>query len=679
MNVELNEELNSCKNNDEPLEDDFVKGVLQSGIDLRSFSKKTENELKAVENACVGDYINESSNIACLHSQITECDTILERLEGMLCTFQADLGNICQEILCLQEQSVSLNIRLKNKQLVRSELSQFIDDIVVPEAVISHVIDTPASETEFLEQLFVLDQKLTFVKEQSFKDAISCHDVMEILNNLKVKAVAKIRDYILKRIQSCKKAMTNYQIPQNALLKNKFFFTFLMAHNREVAREVQNEYIDTMNKVYFSYFKEYISRLSKLRFEELPDKDDLMAGDDSAKAKTSFFTGKPNLKNKSTIFTVGNRGNILTSELEAVSIFPHLAQKSETKFPVESIFRSVQYALLENACREYLFIADFFNVNSNTCLDLFNAVFGRTLSLLAKSSEDEFHSSYDSIGLFLSLHLVYRYRLVSHKRAVPALDAYWETLVKNIWPRFEQVFQMHIQSVKTCDVSKLSNIDTRPHFITRRYAEFSAAIMSVNDTFPDERVSILLGSLQREVENLILKVASKLSSPRQQLVFFINNYDVILSVLMERTKEESKESENLKQLLHKRIHDYVEDLLCQHFSTMICFVKDCEAYQEKCDVSAIQREEGKIGDIVKSFNGGWRKSIEEINREVLNSFTNFKCGNNIQQTALTQIIQYYHRFHKLVTSTPLKNTAVRSSLMNIHQLMVEIKKYKTTF
>ncbi|RWS07403.1 vacuolar protein sorting-associated protein 52-like protein, partial [Dinothrombium tinctorium] len=659
--------------------DEFVKGVLQSGIDLRSFSKKTENELKAVENACVADYINESSNIACLHSQISECDSILERLENMLCTFQADLGNICQEILSLQEQSVSLNIRLKNKQLVRSELSQFIDDIVVPEAVISDISETPASEKEFLEQLYVLDNKIAFVKEQSFKDALACHDVMEILNNLKLKAIAKIREYILKRIQSCKKAMTNYQIPQNALLKNKFYYTFLMKHNREVAREVQSEYIDTMSKVYFSYFKEYIQRLSKLKFEELPDKDDLMAADDSTKSKTSLFTGKPTLKNRSTIFTLGDRGKVLSTDLEAVSIFAHLAQKSETKYPMESLFRSVQYTLVDNACREYLFISEFFNVNFNSCLELFNCVFGRTLMLIVKHCEDEFHSSYDAIGLFLCLHLVYRYRLLSHKRAVPALDAYWESLVKHLWPRFEHIFQLHIQSVKNCDLSKFANSDNRPHFITRRYAEFSAGIMSINDTFPDERVSIMLGSLQREVEDFILKMASKFSSPRDQLVFLINNYDMILGVLLERTKEESKESENIKQQLHKRIQDYVEELLCQHFGAMISFVKDCESYLEKNDSQALQKEEAKVASIVKSFNSGWRKAIEDINREVLNSFTNFKCGNNVQQTALTQIIQYYHRFHKVVTSAPFKNGSFRSSLMNIHQLMVEIKKYKTSF
>src|SRR5690625_1542490 len=99
---------------------------------------------------------------------------------------------------------------------------------------------------------------------------------MEILNNLKTKAIIKIREYILKKIYSCRKPMNNYNIMQNALLKNKFFFKFLATHERDIAREIQTEYIDTMAKIYYSYFKEYVSKLSKLIFDDLPDKEDLM-------------------------------------------------------------------------------------------------------------------------------------------------------------------------------------------------------------------------------------------------------------------------------------------------------------------------------------------------------------------------------------------------------------------
>lgn len=40
---------------------------------------------------------------------------------------------------------------------------------------------------------------------------------------------------------------------------------------------------------------------------------------------------KTTLKHKSTVFTIGNRGDILTTQLEAPVIVPHAAQKSATK------------------------------------------------------------------------------------------------------------------------------------------------------------------------------------------------------------------------------------------------------------------------------------------------------------------------------------------------------------
>lgn len=443
-------------------------------------------------------------------------------------------GNICQEILTLQEQSVALNIKLKNKQSVRGELTKFVDDLIIPQSVITHILDTPVQDKEFLEQLHVLDHKICFVKEQTFKDAKSCQDVMEILNNLKIKAIGKINEYIMKKIQSFKKPMSNYQIPQAALIQKSFFFKFLIKHSREVAKEIQLEYIETLSKVYFSYFKEYLSKLNKLKFDEQPDKDDLMAADDSTKSKTSFFTGKQTLKNRSTIFTLGNRGEIINKDLESDIIVPHLAMKSEIKYPIEAIFRSHQYALVEHACREYFFISNFFYNKVTAIQDVFTSVFIRVIQLILKAVEEEFTVSYDCIGIFLCLHIVYRFRLICHKRAVPALDSYWENLVNILWIRFEYLIQLQIQSLKNCDIYKIENCDTRPHFITRRYAEFSAAIITTNDTFPDERVSIYLGMLHTEIENLILKLASKFSTPKEQLVFLINNNDIILSVLLEK-------------------------------------------------------------------------------------------------------------------------------------------------
>ena len=55
---------------------------------------------------------------------------------------------------------------------------------------------------------------------------------------------------------------------------------------------------------------------------------------------------------------------------------------------------------------------------------------------------------------------------------------------------------------------------------------------------------------------------------------------------------------------------------------------------------------------------------------------NYIC---ISQAALTQLIQYYHRFQKILSQHPFKRLPIRSELINIHHVMVEVKKHKTTF
>ncbi len=71
--------------------------------------------------------------------------------------------------------------------------------------------------------------------------------------------------------------------------------------------------------------------------------------------------------------------------------------------------------------------------------------------------------------------------------------------------------------------------------------------------------------------------------------------------------------------------------------------------------------------------------MDDINREVLGSFPNFKNGTAIIQQALTSFVQFYHRLHKVLQHPALASHPDRGSLINVHQLMVEVKKYKPNF
>ena len=60
---------------------------------------------------------------------------------------------------------------------------------------------------------------------------------------------------------------------------------------------------------------------------------------------SGFFSAKPALKNRSTVFTLGSRGEVLTSRLEEPIIVPHAQQKSDTKVGKSSLdyYKNLHY------------------------------------------------------------------------------------------------------------------------------------------------------------------------------------------------------------------------------------------------------------------------------------------------------------------------------------------------
>jgi hypothetical protein len=87
------------------------------------------------------------------------------------------------------------------------------------------------------------------VKTCFFSDARSCNDVGDVVDKLKIRAVSKIREFLLDKINLFKKPMTNYHIPQNSIFNFKFYYKFLMANNREVAKEIKEQVA-----ILFNYF-----------------------------------------------------------------------------------------------------------------------------------------------------------------------------------------------------------------------------------------------------------------------------------------------------------------------------------------------------------------------------------------------------------------------------------------
>lgn len=160
---------------------------------------------------------------------------------------------------------------------------------------------------------------------------------------------------------------------------------------------------------------------------------------------------------------------------------------------------------------------------------------------------------------------------------------------------------------------------------------------------------------------------------KEQLIYLINNYDLVLGVLMEHTRDNSKEAEAFREQLNARSAEYVEEILAPHFGGIIQFVRECELFYKKELFEELRKQERKSLALVASFSANWKKSLEELNREVLLSFPSLLTGSQLLQLALASLVQYYHRFHKLLTPN------ARYQLTNIHVIMVEMKKYKCNY
>ncbi|OPJ90403.1 hypothetical protein AV530_002811 [Patagioenas fasciata monilis] len=100
-----------------------------------------------------------------------------------------------------------------------------------------------------------------------------------------------------------------------------------------------------------------------------------------------------------------------------------------------------------------------------SALELFDAVMGKTLAMFLKHMDAYVCDCYDGIAVFLCIHIVLRFRAIMAKRNIPAVDRYWEALLELLWPRFEHILELNIQSIQSTDPQKLGFLDTRPHYV----------------------------------------------------------------------------------------------------------------------------------------------------------------------------------------------------------------------
>ena len=182
-------------------------------------------------------------------------------------------------------------------------------------------------------------------------------------------------------------------------------------------------------------------------------------------------------------------------------------------------------------------------------------------------------------------------------------------------------------------------------------------------------------------------------SSKDQRVFYINNYDMILSCLRSR-KVSSSEVREFEDLLAAQKEYFAEEEVSAAFPRLVSFVRQTEQMMnglakqqqqgegESADAAPteLNLDEAIVESLVREFASKWRGGVKQINDGVLAYFANFRNGTDVLKQVLTQLLLYYTRFQDIIKRVwAAKPPPFSREIVSTATIMMEIRKYNRTF
>ncbi|KAM0438851.1 hypothetical protein ACHAPT_001612 [Fusarium lateritium] len=503
---------------------------------------------------------NERTKLEDLHRSIEACDDVLNSVEINLASFRNDLATVSADIESLQSRSTALNRRLENRKQVEKALGPLVEELSLSPEVISKISEGHIDET-WAKMLAELDRKtVSFKKKSETRPSKAAKDLEPILEKLTLKAIERIRDFIVAQIKALRSPHINAQIiQQQNFLRFKDLFTFLHKHHPTLANEIALAYMNTMRWYYLNQFTRYEKALGKIKLHIL-DKNDTLAHEDITRKATvlssSRAPGPPH-----DAFNLGRRIDLLKTNNQA-ALSSYLAEEDQLTHYLEVPFRNFNLALIDNATAEYTFMATFFSpaLSFGQISKNFNYVFEPTFELGKTLSRSLVGESYDALGLLLCIRLNQHFAFELQRRKVPAVDGYINATTMLLWPRLQVIMDRHCDSVrhltnavpsKPGRASDQAKLSAAPHVVTQRFGQLLHGFLALSaDAGDDGPVVASLRRLRSEVETFLSRQAESYGDKRKSGRFLYNNYSLILTIISDESgtlaDEQQEHFEELK-------------------------------------------------------------------------------------------------------------------------------------
>lgn len=547
-------------------------------------------------------------------------------------------------------------------------------------------------------------------------------EMVEHLSKLRLQAVDRTRAYFLKVMKQLRRPKTHVRMIQShALLKYEYLVDFLLVASPTIHSEIRDVYVESMSKTLYTLFRTYHKQLLLLDMR-LATRVDLIAVEEAA--LRDAFSTKVNMRKRGDAFVLGDRAKVLDGAITAETggdaataltsspINAHLALMNGDKYSYEMIFRSIMSHLIDSATNEYIFARQFFKEYGQD--DCWHSVFGKTLSLVLEQLENYLFNCHDAIAILLMIKLTHYYkRMVKARRIDKVMEPFLDRVTNLFWPRLKMVMDAHLRSIRGANAKKVGAGDIHAHLVSRRYAEFTCSILLIlnrgrkvtgegnvselaNNTSgkPSDKSShrgsagdMLVNDLDVMVEEIILllkRLSDVHPANKKRIIFMINNLDAIITIFKER-RVSGRELNRFSDLLVQQRELFVEEELLQTFSKMIAFVQQTETHMSGISAPRGARGVAAPADVVNpevveslvhEFASNWKSGIEQINRNVLSYFSNFRNGMEILKQVLTQLLLYYTRFQDVIRKVWRgKPPSFCKDLVSTSVILAEIKKH----
>ena len=517
------------------------------GLNLEEYANSPSRGITPKSSSLDGvtvadDFEKEKDKFSDLHKSIVACDEVLKSVEAYLTSFQADLANVSSEIESLQNRSTALNNRLRNRRAVEKVLGPEVETLAVPPIVVRKITEGPIDESwvralnELERRLKAIDVK---IKEGSEIKAIQ--DVRPFIGDISNKAVERIRDFVVAQIKALRSPNINAQIiQQNSFVQYRDVFAFLAKRQPGLAEEISQAYVNTMKWYYLSHFTRYKAALEKLNIYAI-DQNNAIASEGG-----TIRGGKGAAYDA---FSIGRRMDILRTSNDT-AMPSYAAEEDKGNHYLEVPFRAFNLALVDNACSEYSFLAEFFSKQPfQTTHRKFNEVFQPVFELGQQLTKQLTDNSFDALGILSCVRLNQHFAFELQRRKVPAVESYINSTNMLLWPRFQIVIDSHCESIRKATTSLTGKPtgsalsltsspsaaqSTAPHPLTQRYANFLQGILALSsEAGDDEPVSNSLGRLRNDFEGFLTKLSKAVSDSRKRQRFLYNNYSLVCTIIAE--------------------------------------------------------------------------------------------------------------------------------------------------